>query len=134
MRRITLACAACVGLGLAAAAAMTSEIEIGDPEIHLSLAEAPTDQGARENPLASDPNAARAGGKLYARHCASCHGADLQGTRRAPGLRTEAVGQASAGEIEWFLRNGRMRTGMPSWSGLPEARRWQIVSFLQSKR
>jgi len=44
------------------------------------------------------------------------------------------VGQASAGEIEWFLRNGRMRTGMPSWSGLPEARRWQIVSFLQSKR
>jgi len=32
----------------------------------------------------------------------------------------------------WFLRNGNLRQGMPSWSGLPDQQRWQIVSFLKT--
>jgi hypothetical protein len=31
-----------------------------------------------------------------------------------------------------FLTNGDLRHGMPSWSRLPEQRRWQIVTYLKS--
>jgi hypothetical protein len=39
---------------------------------------------------------------------------------------------ATPGEIFWVVTNGVVRHGMPSWSKLPEAQRWQIVTFLQS--
>ncbi|HET7214784.1 MAG TPA: c-type cytochrome, partial [Terriglobia bacterium] len=34
---------------------------------------------ARLNPLANDPDAAAAGAKIYAEHCASCHGDNGEG-------------------------------------------------------
>ena len=133
MRRALALVVACLGVRVAAAA-MVSEIGLDAPDLPPVLTATPPGVRARPNPVASDPEALRAGRKLYARHCASCHGDGLEGTRRAPGLLTDAVSHASAGELEWFLRNGKMRAGMPSWSGLPEARRWQIVAFLQSSR
>jgi hypothetical protein len=39
---------------------------------------------------------------------------------------------ASDGDLEWFLRQGDLRHGMPSWSGLPQAQRWQIIAYLRS--
>jgi mono/diheme cytochrome c family protein len=39
---------------------------------------------------------------------------------------------ASDGDIEWFLRQGDLGHGMPSWSSLPEAQRWQVVAYLKS--
>ncbi|HXN22460.1 MAG TPA: hypothetical protein VOA41_06930 [Candidatus Dormibacteraeota bacterium] len=38
------------------------------------------------------------------------------------------------GDLFWFLTKGELRAGVPSWSRLPEAQRWQIVSYLKSLR
>src|SRR5712671_2589913 len=80
------------------------------------------------NPYAGQPDAAQAGGKLYSRYCAACHGRDADGLKRAPSLRSPEVKGASAGELFWLLRNGNLRHGMPSWSHLPDEQRWQIVT------
>ncbi|HEU0107479.1 MAG TPA: cytochrome c [Vicinamibacteria bacterium] len=84
------------------------------------------------NPYGGNTDAVRAGRKLVARHCASCHGEDGRGGRSAPPLDSVAVRRAAAGDLFWLLTNGDLRAGMPSWSNLPDARRWQIVAFLQS--
>ena len=87
---------------------------------------------ARENPLASDPQAAVAGAKLFAQHCAQCHGHDATGRAGKPNLHSERVRMATPGELEWLLTNGSLRNGMPSWSRLPEPQRWQSVTSLKS--
>jgi len=87
---------------------------------------------ARLNPLVSDPDAVAAGGKLFAQHCAECHGSTAEGGRKAPNLRAEEVQNATPGTLFWILTNGVVRRGMPVWSKLPEAERWQVVSFLKS--
>jgi mono/diheme cytochrome c family protein len=89
------------------------------------------DPGSR-NPYEGNAEAARAGRKLFGRHCAECHGADARGAREVPGLMTSRVRRAPAGGLFWFLTNGNRGAGMPSWSRLPAARRWQIVTFLKS--
>jgi mono/diheme cytochrome c family protein len=86
----------------------------------------------RANPYAGNITAAAAGRKLFLRHCASCHGEGAEGTRRAPALVSAGMRRSRAGELERFLRNGGMSRGMPSWSALPEQRRWQIVTYLES--
>lgn len=96
------------------------------------LKRVPAAARARQNPFASDPEAAGAGRKLFAEHCASCHGQNAEGTRRKPTLRSQRVHDASDGELEWLLTNGSLARGMPSWSGLPEEQRWQIVVYLRS--
>jgi mono/diheme cytochrome c family protein len=87
----------------------------------------------RPNPLANRPDSVSAGAILYRDHCQSCHRPDAQGDgNKRPALRSEHIRTASDGDIEWFLRQGDLRHGMPSWFGLPEAQRWQIVSYLKS--
>jgi hypothetical protein len=39
---------------------------------------------------------------------------------------------ATPGEMFWILTNGLVRHGMPAWSKLPPAQRWQIIAFLTS--
>ncbi len=95
------------------------------------LAKVPPNAGARLNPLQGDRAAVAAGGKLFARHCAQCHGDLAQGTRRAPTLLAGSVGRATPGTVFWILTNGVVRRGMPVWSKLPEPQRWQIVSYLK---
>ena len=56
------------------------------------------------------------------------------GRNGKPSLKTEVVEGATDGELFWLLRNGDLRHGMPSWSGLPEPERWQIVAFLKSRQ
>jgi mono/diheme cytochrome c family protein len=86
----------------------------------------------RTNPYAGQREAILAGKKLFARHCETCHGELAEGTKRGPGLIADHAAPLSPGDAEWIIRNGAMASGMPSWSGLPEARRWQIVAFLQA--
>lgn len=93
---------------------------------------APAKAASLRNPYAGRPEAVKAGQKLFERHCAACHGASAQGLGKAPGLRSAQVQAASPGALFWFLTNGNPRAGMPSWSSLPEQRRWQIVAYLQS--
>jgi mono/diheme cytochrome c family protein len=103
-----------------------------DDSIYAELAKVPKKDAARRNPLASDPDAVAAGGKLFAQHCAECHGDTADGGKKAPSLRADEVQQATPGTLFWLLTNGVVRRGMPVWSKLPEPQRWQLVSFIKS--
>lgn len=92
----------------------------------------PDKERARENPYDTQANAIAAGAKLFRQNCSSCHGAEATGKDKKPDLHTDRVRTATPGELEWLLKNGSMKNGMPSWSRLPEQQRWQIVSYLKS--
>ena len=92
----------------------------------------PDKDRSRVNPLAADAAAPEAGAKLYGQYCAQCHGSEAEGRGRRPSLRTGRVHQATDGELAWLLRNGNLGGGMPAWSKLPDAERWQIVRFLHT--
>jgi mono/diheme cytochrome c family protein len=98
----------------------------------LWMIKVPDKARAKQNPFAGEATAVAAGAKLYRQNCASCHGSDASGIDNRPNLHSERVRAASPGELEWLLKNGSMRNGMPSWSRLPEQERWQIVSYLKS--
>jgi mono/diheme cytochrome c family protein len=70
--------------------------------------------------------------ELFTQHCASCHGAGAQGTTRAPSLHTASVQMMSDDALVQFLTDGDLQKGMPSWSRLPEERRWQLTRFVKS--
>lgn len=93
---------------------------------------APAAVAGVQNPYRGEANAVLAGKKLFRRHCASCHGENAEGRGTAPPLRSPVVQRTPDGVLYWFLKNGKLRAGMPSWSGLPPQQRWQIVSFLKS--
>jgi mono/diheme cytochrome c family protein len=105
-----------------------------DRSVSSIIAQAPPEARDSRNPFEGQPDAVLAGEKLFRRHCAGCHGEDARGKGRAVNLRSHAVQDALPGELVWFLRNGNLAAGMPSWSGLPEPRRWQIVTYLKSLR
>lgn len=93
----------------------------------------PAKDHARQNPLAGKPEAVAAGAAIYKDHCAQCHQADAGGDgKKKPSLRSAAVRSASDGDLEWFLRQGDLRHGMPSWSSLPQAQRWAVIAWLRS--
>ena len=100
--------------------------------VYVELAKAPKKATARRNPLETDPEAPAAGAKLFAQHCAECHGETAQGGKKGPSLRASEVQQAAPGAIFWLLTNGVVRRGMPVWSKLPDAQRWQLVSYIKS--
>ena len=93
----------------------------------------PAKDHARTNPLADKPESVNAGALLYRKHCLQCHQADGAGDgHKKPSLKTDRIRAATDGDLEWFLRQGNLAHGMPSWSSLPEAQRWQIVTYLRS--
>jgi len=100
--------------------------------IYVELAKAPKKAAARRNPLERDAEAPAAGAQLFARHCAECHGETAEGGKKGPSLRAPEVQQSPPGAIFWLLTNGVVRRGMPVWSKLPDAQRWQLVSYIKS--
>ena len=105
----------------------------GSPVRQSLLRQAPPGTAAMRNPLEARERARRAGAKLFARECASCHGANGEGgLGKAPRLRQREVYEAAPGALFWVLRNGSLQRGMPSFAHLPEAQRWQIITWLQS--
>jgi len=85
------------------------------------------------NPLAGQSEAIAAGALVYRERCQQCHKANAEGDgHKHPSLRGERLQTASDGDIEWFLRQGDLGHGMPSWSSLPQAQRWQVVAYLRS--
>jgi mono/diheme cytochrome c family protein len=95
------------------------------------LSQAPLSTAARRNPLEGQERARRAGAKLFARECASCHGENgAGGGGKAPPLRHSAIREAFPGALFWVLRHGSIPDGMPSFAHLPEAQRWQIITWL----
>jgi mono/diheme cytochrome c family protein len=110
-----------LGLGVAYAAT-------GSPWIH----NVPEAAHKKSNPYANQEKAIAAGARLFADHCAQCHGSDALGRDGRPSLRSQEVQQTTDGEIFWLLKNGSRRRGMPSWSSLPAPSRWQIVAYIKS--
>lgn len=96
------------------------------------LRRVPQHERMRQNHYAGSDNAVLAGGILFKRNCASCHGASAQGNGSRPSLQSSRVHQATDGELHWLLTNGNLGRGMPSWSRLPDAQRWQLVRYLHS--
>ncbi|MGA2084067.1 MAG: c-type cytochrome [Terracidiphilus sp.] len=122
MRRTSAILSLLLSATLALAAVSNSRWEQIPPKDH-----------ARSNPLAGNPQAVAAGRLVYRDHCQQCHQANAQGDgRKRPSLRSQAIRSLSDGDIEWFLRQGDLRHGMPSWSSLPQAQRWQVVAYLRS--
>ena len=54
------------------------------------------------------------------------------GSRKGPDLQAPEVRAAPSGALFWILTNGVVWHGMPVWSKLPEAQRWQLVSYLRT--
>lgn len=97
------------------------------------LQHVPARDHVRTNPLAGNAQAANAGALIYRDHCLQCHRSDAMGDgHKKPPLRSDRIKSATDGDLEWFLRQGDLGHGMPSWSSLPETQRWQLVTYLRS--
>lgn len=94
--------------------------------------QAPPAAAAKPNPIAGQTRLAAGGRKLFQRHCTTCHGEQGQGLKEAADFQLPAVQQQSDGALFWKITNGNSRRGMPSFSGLPEMQRWQIVLYLRT--
>ena len=99
---------------------------------YAELAKAPEKAQARPNPLQDDLEAVSAGRVLFEDHCAECHGFSGERGKHGPNLRVPEVQNATPGTLFWVLSGGVVRKGMPVWSRLPEAQRWQLVRYLKS--
>jgi glucose/arabinose dehydrogenase/cytochrome c5 len=103
------------------------------PAVAQSFHNAPASSATLKNPDTGKKNAA-AGADLYQQRCASCHGANAQGSGNVPSLAKGATQSAKPGEIFWFITHGEVASGMPAWESLPAQQRWQIVTYLKYLR
>jgi mono/diheme cytochrome c family protein len=92
---------------------------------------APEDAAARPNPLAGRTELAAGGRKVFLDRCETCHAADARGSDKAPDLTQPAVQAQTDGELFWKISAGNAHAGMPTFSFLPEAQRWQLVLYLR---
>jgi mono/diheme cytochrome c family protein len=133
MKQLSIPLALLLTSATFAVAGAAREKKSGDDRgVMSAIAEAPYRTREWQNPYEGQPDSIAAGKKLYLRHCAECHAQDARGRGRAVNLRSPGVQNATPGELVWFLANGNLAGGMPSWSGLPVERRWQIVTYLKS--
>jgi glucose/arabinose dehydrogenase len=91
---------------------------------------APASAKELKNPYAGQmpPNAKA----LFHLRCARCHGENGEGSGNIPPLKVERIKSVTPGEIFWFITQGDVSNGMPSWATLPKPQRWQIVSYVQT--
>jgi cytochrome c oxidase cbb3-type subunit 3 len=93
-----------------------------------------------QNPLASDPKAAKAGEYEFRINCALCHGLGARGGGRGPDL-TRAVKKHTHNDAEMFqvISNGIAGTAMPANGtngqgvGMTDEEIWQIITYLRSQ-
>ena len=95
---------------------------------------APAEAAAKVNPLATKPEAAAGGRKLFLRNCVECHGPDGSGIakKHAADLQLPMVQDQSDGALFWKITNGNPDKGMPSFSQLPDLQRWQLVLHIRT--
>jgi mono/diheme cytochrome c family protein len=93
---------------------------------------APVEAAAKPNPLANRPGAEAGGQKVFRQRCATCHGDDGRGTRKAPDLTQADVQMQTDGALFWKISGGNSHQGMPAFSFLPEPQRWQLVLHLRA--
>jgi mono/diheme cytochrome c family protein len=92
----------------------------------------PAKDAAKKNPLKPSENVVAGGRKLFQKNCIECHGEQGVGvSHNAANLTSPAVRQESDGTLFWKITNGHLEKGMPSFSGLPELQRWQLVLYIR---
>src|SRR5580704_7792946 len=97
-----------------------------------SFHDAPADAQKFKNPYEGQAEAVVAGKQLCARNCGVCHGIGGKGTGNVPPLANGKAQAASAGAVFWYITRGDVDNGMPSWAGMSEQQRWQVISYIQS--
>jgi glucose/arabinose dehydrogenase len=105
---------------------LSSTIQAQNPNFH----NAPASAKELKNPFDHRPPAGTKG--LFHSRCAVCHGENGEGMGNVPSLAKGHVDSATDGEIFWYITQGDVNNGMPSWAGLPESDRWKIVSYLRT--
>ncbi len=93
-----------------------------------------------QNPLAHDPNAAKAGEYEFRINCALCHGLGARGGGRGPDL-TRAQKKHTHNDAEMFqvISNGIPGTAMPANGtngqgvGMTDREIWQIITYIRSQ-
>ena len=68
---------------------------------------------------------------IYHLRCARCHGENGEGSGNIPALASGKAQGASDGELFWYITEGDVNNGMPSWETLPKQQRWQIINYLR---
>jgi cytochrome c oxidase cbb3-type subunit 3 len=95
--------------------------------------------GEDQNPLTSDPKAAKAGEFQFRINCALCHGLGARGGGRGPDL-TRAHKRYAHSDAQMFqiISNGIAGTAMPANGtngqgvGMTETEIWQLISYIRS--
>jgi mono/diheme cytochrome c family protein len=100
---------------------------------------APDDAMNRENPLPNSPANRDAAERLFAEHCAKCHGDDGRGdgpeammysVKPADFTHAERMNSIPDGELFYVLSEGRVP--MPPFKNqLSETQRWQLIHFVR---
>jgi mono/diheme cytochrome c family protein len=112
------------------AIALCQETKTIDPDWKV-----PEKAAQQQNPLSNSPELASGGRKIFARNCVKCHGDEGHARKNnAPNLASSAVQQESDGALFWRMSSGNARKGMPTFSSLPEAQRWQLVLYIRSMK
>ena len=91
------------------------------------------------NPIPATASSLAKGADVYATYCARCHGAEFDGTGAdAAGLPVQPANlilhfpQHSDGQHFTVISNGRVRSGMPAWSGpLTDEQIWNVINYLR---
>lgn len=93
---------------------------------------APPEPAHRANPLAGRTDVVAGGAKVFQERCTQCHGASGEGSEQAPDLTQPSVHAQTDGALFWKISSGNAHAGMPPFSFLPSAQRWQIVLYLRT--
>jgi mono/diheme cytochrome c family protein len=122
-----------LSLGLLCSVIVTTAAQTQDSRRRRDEWVASAGQSARVNPLAGRLDAEPGGKKVFHQRCTACHGEDATGTNRGPDLTVPRVQRQSDGALFWKITSGNTRTGMPTFSFLPEPQRWQLIMHLRSR-
>jgi plastocyanin len=107
---------------------------------HLVQLAIPSDLASATSPVASDPEAWRAGADHFKGHCAVCHGADGRGRTPlgpkmyppVPDLASAEIQQFSDGALFAIVRHGVSWTGMPAFrSTHNDEDIWRMVAYIR---
>ena len=100
---------------------------------------APAEANQLVNPLKENPDAVKAGKKLYKQQCAICHGVTGKGdgvagmtlTPRPASFHSERVRNETDGALFWKITYGN--PPMAAYKDvLTEEQRWQLVNYIRS--
>jgi cytochrome c oxidase cbb3-type subunit 3 len=90
----------------------------------------PPEAASDRNPFAGQPDAAQAGGKLFATSCSGCHGVNGEGGRGPNLAEGRRIRRLPDRTLFNSIRSGVSGTDMPP-TNLPDDQIWRLVAFVR---